>query len=92
MRIQPRMTCLERERLQALTLSIENDLDCDRLSPSTAQHDDSPILQPVERALRTALFSSQIDLAFHRARCLICKTMDDCSGTTAEELLRREAA
>jgi hypothetical protein len=37
--------------------------------------------------LRIALFSAEIDLAFHQAKCLICRAMDGHADTAAKGFL-----
>ena len=86
------MTCIERNRLQDLTASIHHELEEHILSPVRAEPDEGLIPSPVERAMRTALFSSQIDLAFHQAKCLVCLARDGSSDSATDELRSLKAA
>jgi hypothetical protein len=86
------MMCSEREQLLAVAASIQCDLEQDKSSPSLPRSDETLFLAAAERALRIALFSAEIDLAFHQTKCLICRAVDGHPDTAAKEFLPQNAA
>jgi hypothetical protein len=86
------MMCSEREQLLAVTASIQCDLERDKCSPCLPRSDETFFLAAAERALRIALFSAEVDLAFHQAKCLICRAMDGHADTAAKGFLPQNAA
>jgi hypothetical protein len=67
--------CIERARIEETTDRLRIELH----EPARAAGSPSNLIElPIpshERAIRTALFSAEIDLAFHRARCIDCRSV-----------------
>lgn len=68
------MCCADLAQLEQSAQSAR--LELNRASTHGGGAGSSSVYSSPERSARTALFSAEIDIAVHRARCVVCATID----------------
>lgn len=86
------MKCSELDRLQQLSDSIREELRHAELLSLLTSDTEGSSFSPAERTMRTALFSCEIDLLFHKSKCLNCQAANALDQKDTEGSVSRQAA
>jgi hypothetical protein len=81
--IQLVIMCKERAHLEETTERLRTQLQQPGEAPASSNNVIAFPISSDERAIRTALFSVEIDLAYHRARCVDCRSSADSQALLA---------